>query len=87
MFQDDYDELANPSTELLLSLAELRRDQFVLWQDGTAPKEMVGMLIGRLVAGLQGIDDGVEEWKAETDVCSFSRFLLYFVSNSRLMAV
>lgn len=62
LLYEAYEEVANPATEILLSLAELRSDAFVSWQAGRAARELVGMLMGRLVASLQDQDEESREW-------------------------
>ncbi|WVR00016.1 hypothetical protein IAU59_007158 [Kwoniella sp. CBS 9459] len=47
MDYEAWEEIANPATEILLSLAELRSHQVQAWEDGRAGKELVGLLIGR----------------------------------------
>ena len=65
---EDFEDVANPATELILSLAELRRAQFVKWENGRAGREMVGLLAGRLVAGLEDQGEDCKSWLEETNV-------------------
>ncbi len=73
MTYTDWEEVANPATEIILSLAEHRKAQITSWEDGRVGKELIGLLIGRLVVGLE--DQGVEckEWLEATNVCHISR--------------
>lgn len=63
-----YDEIANPATEILLTLAELRRTQVLQWQDGRMAKELVGHLIGRHIAALEDQSEDCADWLEETEV-------------------
>ena len=68
-----YGEIANPATEILLTLAELRRNQILQWQDGRMAKELVGHLIGRQVAALEDEGEECTNWLEETEVRRFTR--------------
>ena len=65
---EQYEEIANPATEILLSLCEFRNAQFLAWEDGRAAREMVGLLMARLVVGLSGQGEECKDWLKETDV-------------------
>ena len=71
MAYTDWEEVANPATEIILSLAELRRAQIVTWHDGRVGKELVGLLIGRLVIGLENQGEDCAEWLAAENVMLF----------------
>jgi hypothetical protein len=63
-----FDDIANPATEILLTLAELRRTQILQWQDGRMVKELLGHLIGRHIAALEDQGEDCSDWLEETDV-------------------
>ena len=65
----DWQEFADPATEFILSLADLRPAQVVSWQDGRIGRDIVDLLIGRLVMGLEDQKDDCSEWLEETKVC------------------
>jgi len=65
-----FDDIANPATEILLTLAELRRTQVLQWQNGRLAKELLGHLIGRHIAALEDQGEECTEWVEETDVCA-----------------
>ncbi|CAD6591221.1 MAG: hypothetical protein TREMPRED_006036, partial [Tremellales sp. Tagirdzhanova-0007] len=62
----DWQEFADPATEFILSLADLRPAQVVSWQDGRIGRDIVDLLIGRLVMGLEDQKDDCSEWLEET---------------------
>jgi len=64
----DWEEVANPATEIILTLAELRGAQITAWEEGRVGRELVGLLIGRLVGGLEDLGDECKEWLEEINV-------------------
>ncbi|WVQ74935.1 hypothetical protein IAR50_004543 [Cryptococcus sp. DSM 104548] len=65
MTLEEWEAFANPATELLLSLAELRPNEFQEFENGRALSEMVGLLLGREVATFE-MD--CQEWMEEEDL-------------------
>ncbi|WWC71553.1 uncharacterized protein I206_105511 [Kwoniella pini CBS 10737] len=65
MGQEDWEEIANPATEILLSLSELRPTQLEAWESGRAARELVGLLIGRQVGSFE-VD--CQEWLDTTNL-------------------
>ncbi|WWC63313.1 uncharacterized protein I303_105913 [Kwoniella dejecticola CBS 10117] len=51
--QEEWEEIANPATEILLSLIELRPSQLEGWESGRVARELVGLLIGRQVGSFE----------------------------------
>ncbi|ODN78077.1 hypothetical protein L198_07996 [Cryptococcus wingfieldii CBS 7118] len=65
MTLEAWEAFANPATELLLSLAEMRPNEFEEFENGRALSEMVGLLLGREVATFE-MD--CQEWMEEEDL-------------------
>lgn len=65
-----YEEIANPATEILLSLSELRRLQVLDWEHGRAGKELLGLLTQRLVVALADQGEDSKDW-LEADQVSY----------------
>lgn len=61
----DWENIANPATEIILILTEQRRAQVLAWEDARLPQEMVGLLIGRIVVGLEDEEEECENWLEE----------------------
>lgn len=70
MLYSDWEDVANPATEIMLSLAELRTAQISKWEDGRVAREMVGLQLGRLVAGLEDQGEECTDWLEDTNVRS-----------------
>ncbi|ORY35556.1 armadillo-type protein [Naematelia encephala] len=68
MEYDDWEEVAGPATEILASLAELRPNDISFWENGKLGNEIVGLLLGWLVAGLASDDEDCSSWIAESNV-------------------
>ncbi|ORX38501.1 armadillo-type protein [Kockovaella imperatae] len=68
MSYDQWEEIANPATEILLSLCEFRKAQVLAWENGRAAREMVGLLMARLVVGLSDQGEDCLDWLEETDL-------------------
>ncbi|WVQ68050.1 uncharacterized protein L199_006256 [Kwoniella botswanensis] len=62
---EQWEEIANPSTEILLSLCELRPTQLEGWETGKVPRELVGLLIGRQVGSF---DEDCQDWLDTTNL-------------------
>ena len=65
---DDFEKIANPVTEILLSLCELRRAQILAWEEARAVRESIGLLMARLVAALGDQGEECNDWLIETNV-------------------
>ncbi|WWD19077.1 hypothetical protein CI109_103535 [Kwoniella shandongensis] len=63
--QEDWEEIANPATEIILSLAELRYTQIGAWEGGRVGREMVGLLIGRQVSSFE---EDCQDWVKATNL-------------------
>ncbi|WVR07497.1 hypothetical protein IAU60_004539 [Kwoniella sp. DSM 27419] len=62
---DDWEQVANPATEILLALAELKPTQTQAWEGGRAGKELVGLLIGRQVTSFE---EDCQDWLEATNL-------------------
>ncbi|KAK8854777.1 hypothetical protein IAR55_003516 [Kwoniella newhampshirensis] len=62
---EDWEDIANPATEIILSLAELKYNQIGQWEGGRVGREMVGLLIGRQVSSFE---EDCKEWVEATDL-------------------
>nr|XP_019044705.1 hypothetical protein I302_06618 [Kwoniella bestiolae CBS 10118]OCF23635.1 hypothetical protein I302_06618 [Kwoniella bestiolae CBS 10118] len=62
---EQWEEIANPATEILLSLCELRPGQLGEWENGKVPRELVGLLIGRQVGSF---DEDCQDWLDTTNL-------------------
>ncbi|WWC90695.1 uncharacterized protein L201_005632 [Kwoniella dendrophila CBS 6074] len=56
---EDWEEIANPASEILLSLCEMRPSQMDEWESGRVGRELVGLLIGRQVGSLE---EDCQDW-------------------------
>ncbi|KAK4688592.1 hypothetical protein P7C73_g1524, partial [Tremellales sp. Uapishka_1] len=63
-----WEEIANPSTEIILSLAELRAPQIGAWNEGRVGREFVGLLLARLIVGFADEGEDCKDWLEETDL-------------------
>ncbi|WVQ81844.1 hypothetical protein IAT38_003971 [Cryptococcus sp. DSM 104549] len=58
---EEWEEVANPALEIIITLSELRGTQIENWEGGRAVRELVGLLIGRQVASFgENCDDWLE---------------------------
>ncbi|AFR95617.1 karyopherin/importin that interacts with the nuclear pore complex [Cryptococcus neoformans C23] len=62
---DEWEDISNPATEIILSLMELRPSHMSEWENGRAVKEMIGLLLARQVATF-GNDS--QEWIETKDL-------------------
>ncbi|WVN85920.1 uncharacterized protein L203_101073 [Cryptococcus depauperatus CBS 7841] len=62
---DQWEEIANPATEILISLFELKPIQLSRWEKGRAVKELVGLLLGRQAVTF---DMDIQEWLDTEDL-------------------
>lgn len=62
---DEWEDISNPATEIILSLMELRPSHMSEWENGRPVKEMIGLLLARQVATF-GNDS--QEWIETKDV-------------------
>ncbi|WRT68414.1 uncharacterized protein IL334_005390 [Kwoniella shivajii] len=62
---EEWEEIANPATEIILSLCELRPTQLQNWESGRVGRELVGLLIGRQVASF---DVDCQDWLDTTNL-------------------
>lgn len=69
---EDFEQSANLSTEVLLCLCELRPTQMTQWQHCRAGRDLVGLLLARMVASLAEYADSDEDWVNETNVSTWS---------------
>lgn len=79
---EEYEEVAGPATEILLSLSELRRSHVLEWEEGRAGKELVGLLTHRLVVGLASEGEDPSEWVEVTNVRDTAGDLLALADDS-----
>lgn len=62
---EEWEDISNPATEIILSLVELRPTHMSEWGNGRAVKEMIGLLLARQVVTF-GNDS--QDWLETKDV-------------------
>lgn len=65
---EEWTNLSNPVTELLLNLLEVRRAQLVAWEEGRAGRELLGLLIARQIVEFELLGDDCADWLQADDV-------------------
>ena len=66
---DEWQEFADPATEFILTLAESHPTLIASWQSGRIGRDIVDLLIARLVLGLEDQKEDCSAWLEETQVC------------------